>query len=362
MTIVVGAQSPGADTRKPYTWGGRRLTSVTTWPKLAVIEWGLHRWQVSNLVSHVIASADDIGLRVATGDEREIKELRSRLWNAVNGDDRNRIRGIAVHRAAELGKRPEDVHPAVAPLLAQYLDWLTQSGAEVIASEFKVWNLAEGYAGTGDLLVRFPSGQIWLVDLKSGNSLQAIHTMQLVAYLMGEFVGADDVVDGPLTEVLGQVAGLGILHLGEAGWEFATLKSEALPEIWTAYRSAIRFNAFLTEHRELAGLIEARRWSDGRTTDLVAVAEQAGTPTPDSPALVDAFGEMGWKWARIENNLAHLVPPHGDMSLCLRVVERSRRTLCVGPDGIGAELGATEPERACARCLTAREAGRGAAA
>ncbi len=353
MTIVVGSGPVNSASdqagRRRYTWQGRQLVSVTTYPKLGVIEWGLHRWHVWNLIDHVIAHVDDIGLRVATNDERELKVLKSQLWRAVDGEDRPRLRGIAVHHAASQGKRPEDVNPQVAPSLAQYLDWLAQSKAEIIGSEFQVWNLTEGYAGTVDLLIRFPNGQVWLVDLKAGDTLQAVHALQLVAYLMAEFVGRDDVVDQPLTDALNQVAGVGILHLADESWEFLSLKPESIERIWIAYRGAIRFNNLLVDHKNLEGLIDARRWSDGRTTDLVAVAEdQAAKAGSDEPALLDAYGQLGWHWAQIGTNLAHLVPPHGDVALCLRPVERGRRTEIEG-----------EPERACARCKATREGGAG---
>lgn len=338
MTIVVGS-SPAAKPSRYYTWQGVRLPSVTSIPKMAGLSEGLHRYFVGNLIDHVLAHASDISLRIATGDERELKLLRAALWKAIDGDDTARVVGLAVHRAAALGQRPEEVEPSIAPKLAQYLDWRAQSGAEVLASEFTVYHLAEGYAGTGDLLVRFGDGSVWLVDLKSGARLYVENVLQLTAYLMAEFAGADDVVDERVTALLGQVAGVGILHLGEAGWEFLSIRADKLPVLWTAYRGLIRYVGVLQSGFD--GLVDARRWSDGRTTDLVAAAIDAGA--------VDTYGQLGWRWARIGDNLAHLVPPHGDTALCLRAVERGRRT----------EL-ETEPERVCARCRTTREGGQAA--
>lgn len=338
----VNASEEGGHRR--YTWQGRQLVSVTSWPRMAGMEENLFRWKVWNLIDHVIASADDIGLRVAANDERELKVLKAQLWRAIEGQDTARLSGIAVHHAAATGKRPEDAHPQVAPKLRQYLDWLAQSRAEIVGSEFQVWNLTEGYAGTVDLLVRFPNGEVWLVDLKTGKGLYAVHALQLVAYLMSEFVGRDDVVDPVMSEAMSQVSGVGILHLGDADWEFVSLKPEVIAKVWTAYRGAIRYADLLTTHQNLDGLVGVRRWSDGRTTDLLAVA------AAQDGAQVDVYGKLGWVWAQIGANLAHLVPPQGDAALCMRPVERGRRT----------ELEA-EPERVCARCKAHREeAGRAA--
>lgn len=341
MTITVGS-SPAAKPSRWYTWQGVRYPSVTSIPKMAGLSEGLYRHFIGSLINYVLANAPDIHMRIAANDERELKVLRSALWKASEGDDTRRVQGIAIHHAAATGQRPEDVHPDLAPKLRQYLDWRDQSGAQVLASEFTVWNLSEGYAGTADLLVRFADGSVWLVDLKTGKGLYAEHAMQLSGYLMGEFVGRDDVVDDRLTDLLRQVSGVAILHLTDdpapTGWEFVGLDAAKLPMVWTAYRGVIRYVGVLQSGFE--GLVDVRRWGDGRTTDLVAVAQQAG---------IDPYGWRGWRWAQIGNNLAHLVPPEGDVALCLRAVERMRRT----------EL-ETEPERACQVCRSRREGGQAA--
>jgi hypothetical protein len=327
MTITIGAgptnasQSSGG--HRVYTWAGVKYPSVTSIPKLVGMPDRLHRWFVANLIDYVIANASNIGLRVATGDERELKVLRSNLWKATDGDDSGRIVGIAVHRAAALGIDPATAHPGVAPKLRQYLDWRETSGVQIIASEFQVWNLSEGYAGTVDLLGRFADGSTWLLDLKSGRGLYAEHVLQLVAYLMAEFVGANDAVDERLSASLAQVSGVGILHLADTGWEFISLKLPELAKAWTAFRGLIRFAGWLQANDSLDGLVAARRWSDGRSTEL-------GGRT---------FEQLGWVWARLGTNLAHLVPPHGDLALCMRAVERTRRTVLE-----------TRPDDVCSRC------------
>lgn len=329
-SIVVGGpvNAEQQHNRRVYTWLGVKYPSVTTYPKLAGLPDRLHRWFVGNLIDYVIANASNIGLRVATGDERELKVLRANLWRATDGDDSGRIVGIAVHRSASMGQAPEDAHPGVAPKLRAYLDWREQSGATVLGSEFQVWNLTEGYAGTVDLLARFGDGSVWLIDLKSGRGLYPEYLLQLTAYLMAEFVGADDVVDERLTELLGQVSGVAFLHLGDEGWEFISLDLPKLAAAWPAFRGLIRYVTWLTANEQIAGVVAARRWSDGRTTEV-------GT----------SLEALGWAWARIGNNLAHLVPPHGDLALCMRAVERPRRTVLEG-----------RPDEACARCASKLEA------
>lgn len=306
-----------ASGKRMYTWQGRKLPSVTSVPKLAGIPDRLHRWFVGNLIDHVLANHSDIGLRMATGDEREIGALRRDLWKAVQGSQTSRIVGIAVHRAASEGHAPEAVHPGIAAKLRQYLDWRERAGAVVMGSEFQCWNLTEGYAGTADLMVRFGDGSLWIVDLKTGKGVYPEAALQLTAYLMAEFIGADDVVDERMTELLHAVSGIGILHLADTGWEFTSLRLES--DTWTAFRGLLRFGAWATAYDSLDDLAAVRRRSDvqGSSTDA-------------------------WTWARIGTNLAHRVPRDGDQALCFRPVERGRRI----------EVDAQPTEGVCQRCVT----------
>lgn len=329
MTILIGGPVSGpvnAETddrgKRTYTWQGRKLLSVTSAPRAAGMAQGLHRWFVGNLIDHVIDHANEIALRTATADEREVKALRAELWKATDGDGRKRILGVAVHQAASAGTSLEAAHPDVAPLLQQYLDWREAAEAEVLASEFQVWNLTVGYAGTVDLLVRLADGSIALVDLKTGDKLYAEMALQLTAYLMAEFVGANDVVDERLTQLLHQTSRIGILHLSATGWEYIGLRPD--PETWTAYRALLYYVTWLGRHDKLDPLIDVRRRSDG------VIWPSAGEP----------LSGLGWYWARIGSNVAHFVPPEGDIAFCFRAVERGRRTQLE-----------TQPANACSRCV-----------
>jgi hypothetical protein len=148
-------------------------------------------------------------------------------WSGIGSEKRRRLRGTLQRPWGPLytprqptGDRWAEVGPDVAPRLRQYLDWLATSKAEILATEFQCWNLGIGYAGTADLLVRFPDQSIWLVDLKTGKGVYGEHALQLLAYLMAEFVGTDDVVDETTTEYLKAATGLAVLHLEADKWEF----------------------------------------------------------------------------------------------------------------------------------------------
>ena len=140
---------------------------------------------------------------------------------AVCGTTHKTVRRVVERRT---GKTPEQVPAEVAPRLRQYLAWKAASRAEIVASEFQVFSTTYGYAGSCDALVRFADGSLWIVDYKTGKGIYAEHALQLMAYTMPTVVGADDMVDEALTELLHQVTGMAVLHLSDEGWEFHALE------------------------------------------------------------------------------------------------------------------------------------------
>jgi hypothetical protein len=73
--------------------------------------------------------------------------------------------------------------------------------------------------------------------------------LQLLPYLMAEFVGEDDVVDEDLTALLRQARGVALLHLVDHGWEFRSL--EATPDAWRAFRGLLAFARWMAEHQSI---------------------------------------------------------------------------------------------------------------
>ena len=222
-----------------YTWQGRDLPSVTTVRRLAGIPHTLHQWTLTQVIDRVV---DNIGAvrDGVSGDADKLAQVRSWLRAAATDErDRRAALGTAVHDAAASGRSLADVSSEVAPFLRQYLGWLRESRAEVVLVERQVWNLTVGYAGTFDLLARFPDGSSWIVDIKTGSGIYGDHALQLCAYRHAEFVGADDVRDEAATEALRQVTGTAVLHLSPRKWEFVSVRSG--PAELEAFTGLIRF-------------------------------------------------------------------------------------------------------------------------
>ena len=267
-----------------YRWQGRDLPSVTSIRRMAGMPHQLHQWTVTQVVNRAVEEYETLTAHLTR--ERKPRErvleanrrTEAAKWlraAATEERDASAALGTAVHDAAARGLSPASLPPTltvesggkpvevpaadIAPKLGRYLDWLTVSRAEVLASEFQVWNLAIGYAGSCDLLVRMPNGEIWLIDLKTGKSTFSEHAIQVLAYSMGEFVGADDVVDLDLTSLLHAVAGMAVLHLADDHWEFQVMRSD--PATWRAFRGLLSFATWMSAHQAVESVVVASRRS-----------------------------------------------------------------------------------------------------
>jgi hypothetical protein len=230
-----------------YQWQGRKLPSVTTIRRLAGLPWGLHEWALGQLANYAIDHATELHSRLSSGTPGVAAVVRHELRAAATAErDRAADLGSAVHEAAAAGKAVTEVSADIAPRLRQYQAWLAESRAEILGSEFQLWNLTVGYAGSADLLCRFPDGSIWVIDIKTGKGTYPEHVLQLVPYLMAEFVGADNIVDDTLTGYLQQAKGVALLHLTADSWEFRSL--EATPESWSAFRGLLAFGQWMQNH------------------------------------------------------------------------------------------------------------------
>jgi hypothetical protein len=127
------------------------------------------------------------------------KGLAFYKWLAEHGWDESE----ALKQAA--ADRGSKIHLAIADLVAgktilpdsQYLgseltvdeysavitfrDWFESVRPEVLGSEYIVWNDEHGYAGTVDLKLMI-KGQVWIVDVKTGQNVWPEYELQLSSY------------------------------------------------------------------------------------------------------------------------------------------------------------------------------------
>lgn len=261
ITVQVGPRNAYTDKDSGlrfYRWQGRDLPSVTSVRRMAGLPFGLHHWTVSQVITAAMEAAGGIAERLGSGDPAMEQVIRSELRSAATAErDRAADLGTAVHDAIAAGRDLEDMPEELRPRARQFKAWLALSGAQLLASEFQVFNLTEGYAGTVDALVRLRDGRVFVVDYKTGKGLYSDHALQVVAYAQAELVGADDRIDDTLTELLGQVSGLALLHLTDDQWEFVQVRYDQ--ETWDAFRGLLRFATWSHTHSNAASFTQARR-------------------------------------------------------------------------------------------------------
>lgn len=282
-----------------YRFQGRDLPSVTTLRRMAGLPYGLAAWQLSKVVERATSETETLTAMLNRpkrprehADKIDAKRrAEAGKWlRAASNEERDAAAalGTAVHDAASRGLTPDTLPDPfvfvkdgqevsldaadIAPRLGWFRDWLDRSQATIIASEFQVANLTVGYAGSCDLMVRFPTGAQWIVDLKTGKGLYAEHALQVLAYRNAEVVFHDDVVDERLTAELRRTSGLAVLHLADDGWTFSAFRDT--DDLWEAFLGLHAFAMWAHRNPVADGLVYGSRSSEpvGKGATLEAAA------------------------------------------------------------------------------------------
>jgi hypothetical protein len=255
FNITVSAGGPKNATTDPetglryYEWKGQKLPSSTSLRRMAGLPFKLHQWAISKVVQRAVDENAILRTmldrpkrpRERVRDKNVAKEASKWLRSAATEErDAAAELGTYVHDAAVHRTPLSQVDPIARPYLIQFYDWITDSGGNIVATEKQVFNLTEGYAGTFDLLVEWPlSGDIGVIDLKTGSGTYSDHALQLMSYAMGEFIGEDDVIDVALTDALHRANTMALLHLREDGWHYQRVP--ASPQLFAAFKGLIAY-------------------------------------------------------------------------------------------------------------------------
>jgi hypothetical protein len=269
ITVTSGPKNATTDPEtglRYYTWKGKRLPSVSSLRRMAGLSFQLHTWAISRVIDRAIDQRDILTAmmeRPARKRERvrdkNVRLETSRWLRSASTEERDAAAelGTAVHTAAMSQANVEDVDHEVQPYLRQYQAFLDDSRIEVLAFEKQCFNLDIGYAGSFDLLVRFPNGEVYVIDIKTSGGTYVDHALQLVGYALAEFVGEDDVVDERLTGLLQSATGMALLHLTATGWTFQRI--EVTPALFAAFRGLLTFATFMFGHQRIESVVRAQK-------------------------------------------------------------------------------------------------------
>lgn len=98
--------------------------------------------------------------------------------------------------------------PTARNMFRQWRHFYDSARPEIIASEFTVWSYKHGYAGTGDLMVRWRD-DAWIWDTKTGNRIYAKTAMQCAALANADVILTDDGRELPMPKT----DKIGVLHV-----------------------------------------------------------------------------------------------------------------------------------------------------
>lgn len=150
--------------------------------------------------------------------------------------------GDEVHAAIDnliaTGVEPEEYGSGTArDMFSRFKNFLAfNPDFEILRTEFTVWSYNSGYAGTGDLLVRFQD-RLWIVDTKTGSRVYPKVALQCAALANADVILEEDGTETPLGDVLGGVRPkLGVLHVRPRSARLYELQHQE--EAWQAFLAA----------------------------------------------------------------------------------------------------------------------------
>jgi hypothetical protein len=233
-----------------YLWRGVKLPSVTTILRSYPKPW-LGAWAAKDVATRAIMDGPDEPWRSLSSEEA-IAYLKGSPWRKrdVAADF-----GTALHESLALLVAGEQVitYPGAERHVQALTEWWDAYRPQVTDSEVQVFNLAEGYAGSLDLIADV-YGRRLLIDLKSGGAIGHDARLQLAAYRFAEFIGADDryIADLPQVEAC---ALLWIPRDTPEQWQFIEARAGAAE--FNQFLAVKRLHGFVTDNdkRDVGTLI-----------------------------------------------------------------------------------------------------------
>lgn len=267
------------------------------------------------------------------GNEDKLDDVRR--WTRSQADDPRdvaAVRGSVVHKMIELNtslarisdegirerfteqwqKERRKVKPEVTQedvdfvsnAMRQYWDMRANVKFVILAQEVQIWNLEAGYAGTLDALIWFlpedateadetryqgmaddgkvtvdviakVGGTVTLADWKTSPTVYTGHIVQSTAYLGGQFVGTDGVIDERLSEILIATKNGAVIKVRPNKWEVQFF--EWREDIFLAFLGSCVFARFLAMYKTTDNLIT-------RTTEGVAPGTDDSTTESEEDA------------------------------------------------------------------------------
>jgi hypothetical protein len=188
---------------------------------------GLEKWKIDQAL--------ETSLRLPKQEEESLDYWCRRVRSAASeqvGEAADL--GTAVHAALEAAMVGEPYKEELSPYVRPVLEWKQSVAIEIVEREKRLVNVANGFAGTADVLFRFGEYGMGILDYKTrrtrpGDKVKAYDNqgMQLAAYAAAYW--------GP--ENLQRVLAANIFISTTEPGRIDVVKHEHLPRDWEAFRT-----------------------------------------------------------------------------------------------------------------------------
>lgn len=197
---------------------GEKVPGVTTLLKEGLPAPALVGWGIRSVAEYAVNHWDDLAaMQVAD----RLKELKGSPYAER---DAAAARGTEVHDIAERLARGEevDVPDELAGHVEAAVRFLDEWQPEVVLAERVCWHLDYGWAGTFDLIARFPDGRVALLDYKTSKGVYGETAFQLAAYRACTHYLDDDGEAQPMPAV----DWCGVVHVRADGYDVYEMRAD----------------------------------------------------------------------------------------------------------------------------------------
>lgn len=154
----------GWQSKRWYAYGGENYPTVTTLLKV-LNKPALVGWAAKSVAEYAAENYEQVSAIASEDTAAAVDLLKGTPWRQR---DKAASLGARVHAIAASGGEPND---AERPYVDQWLAFLKDTEAKVIAQEQIIVNTQIGYGGTADLILENKAGENVLLDIKTGKSV-----------------------------------------------------------------------------------------------------------------------------------------------------------------------------------------------
>jgi hypothetical protein len=197
---------------------GKRIPGVTTILGNGLPKPALVNWAGNATAAYAVDNWDDLGDMSVSDRLAKLKKARYEERDAAAK------RGTEVHALAE---QIADGHEVAVPdelrgHVESYVAYLDEWEPTPILQEVTVVSYEYGYAGTLDMIVRYPSGAVCLNDIKTSKGVYGEVALQLAAYRYADVYLAEDGTERPLP----QVDDCQVIHVRADGYDVVPMVTD----------------------------------------------------------------------------------------------------------------------------------------